>query len=282
METNKIEDSNSDYFEKFLEVFGSKTCAIGRNDFCYCGSGKKYKKCCGVAKQPAAPTSVDFELSYAPFEKENNPLEATDQKLVEELYHMITFHPDRAKHRTDEYKTLLDHLIEKYPQKPFLWNYLGIVHSINSETEQMEKVVYETVKRFPDYLFGLTGLAMINIRKGNLEQAFEILKGSHTLPQLYPHRRKFHISEVEAFHHTLIHYHCAASHLEAAEAHLKLLRAVSEREELMESATHAIQLCRMKHNFLCGLNRLKKNAQKKPKKAGEKQVVAKSSREKFE
>jgi len=30
------------------ELFGKQASKIGRNDPCYCGSGKKYKKCCGA------------------------------------------------------------------------------------------------------------------------------------------------------------------------------------------------------------------------------------------
>jgi uncharacterized protein len=32
------------------ELFGKKAPKIGRNDPCYCGSGKKYKKCCGAIR----------------------------------------------------------------------------------------------------------------------------------------------------------------------------------------------------------------------------------------
>ena len=36
-------------FLKSSEVVSVKTVNIGRNDPCTCGSGKKYKKCCGAA-----------------------------------------------------------------------------------------------------------------------------------------------------------------------------------------------------------------------------------------
>ena len=261
---------SSDFFEKLLESFGSKTRPIGRNDICYCGSGKKYKKCCEAKnREPAALVSLNFEIAYEPFDEASNPnipLSDEDQKRIEEIFHMITSHPDQARSRSDEYKTALHLLIEKYPLKASLWNHLAIVHSICSEEKQMEEVICETVNRFPDYLFGLTGLAMIYIRKGEVDKAFEILKQSQSLPQLYPHRNKFHFTEVEAFHHALVHYNCAVDQLNAAEVHLSFLEEISTQNNLLKSATQAVQLCRMKRNLFSGLDGLIREAQgqKKP------------------
>jgi uncharacterized protein len=38
--------TNSNKFKDFDQIKPSNTTKIGRNDFCPCGSGKKYKKCC--------------------------------------------------------------------------------------------------------------------------------------------------------------------------------------------------------------------------------------------
>ena len=264
VEVNK-ENSSSDFFEKLLESFGSKTRPIGRNDVCYCGSGKKYKKCCEAKKrEPVALVSVNFEIAYEPFNEESNPnipLADEDQKLVEEIFHMITSHPDQARSRSGEYKTALHQLIEKYPQKPSLWNHLAIVHSICNEEKQMEEVICETVNRFPDYLFGLTGLAMIYIRKGEVDKAFKTLKQSQSLSQLYPRRNKFHITEVEAFHHALVHYNCAVDQLNAAEVYLSFLEKISAQKNLLKSASLAVQLCRMKRNLFSGLGGLIREVQ---------------------
>lgn len=270
VELNK-ENSSSDFFEKLLESFGSKTRPIGRNDVCYCGSGKKYKKCCEAKqREPVALVSINFEIAYEPFDEESNPniplLADEDQKLVEEIFHMITSHPDQARSRSDEYKTALHLLIEKYPLKSSLWNHLAVVHSICNEEKQMEEVICETVNRFPDYLFGLIGLAMIYTRNGELDKAFKTLKQSQSLPQLYPHRNKFHVTEVEAFHHALVHYNCAADQLNAAEVHLSLLEKISAQKNLLKSATRAVQLCRLKRNLFSGLDGLigEAQGQKKP------------------
>ena len=249
------ESTSSDFFKELHASFGSKTHSIGRNDFCYCGSERKYKKCC-VSEKKESVSSRNFEIVYEPLKEENSqdiPMAEKDLKLITELFHMITCHPDQAQHRSNEYTTLLHLLIEKYPLKPCLWNYLAIVLSVCNEEKEMDEIIYETVNRFPDYLFGLTGLALIYIRKGELAKAFKTLKQSQSLPQLYPHRNKFHFTEVESFHHALVHYNCAVDQLNTAEIHLNLLEKISTQDNLLQSAMHAMALCRMKHGLFSGL-----------------------------
>lgn len=252
------QSNSSDFFKELRASFGSKTHSIGRNDFCYCGSGRKYKKCCvSNSLERESVVSRNFEIVYEPLKEENSqdiPMVEKDQQLIEELFHMITRHPDQAQHRSDKYKTLLYLLIKKYPLKPFLWNYLTIVLSVCNEEKEMEEIIYETVNRFPDYLFGLTGLALMYIRKGELAKAFKTLKQSQSLPQLYPHRNKFHFTEVETFHHALVHYNCAVGQLDIAETHLSLLAKISTQENLLQSAMHAVALCRMKHGLFSRLS----------------------------
>jgi len=47
-ETDKPEDI-SDFEKMFNPEMPVRSIKIGRNDPCPCGSGKKYKKCCGAA-----------------------------------------------------------------------------------------------------------------------------------------------------------------------------------------------------------------------------------------
>jgi preprotein translocase subunit SecA len=45
--TEGFEGNNGEKMQKKVSVVKKADASVGRNDLCPCGSGKKYKKCCG-------------------------------------------------------------------------------------------------------------------------------------------------------------------------------------------------------------------------------------------
>lgn len=107
-------------------------------------------------------------------------------------------------------------LIEKYPDVPQLHNYLYIALFNSGDRMEASRVVQETVRRFPDYLFGRIALAEACLRRGEPENIPEIFGGQFDLTRMYPKRRKFHLSEVLNFLSIVARYHHALGSREQA------------------------------------------------------------------
>jgi Flp pilus assembly protein TadD len=91
-----------------------------------------------------------------------------------------------------EGERLIRQALEIEPDNPTLFNNLTKAYELQGRQQEAEELVYETHRRFPDYLFGRTNLAMLLIADGDPETAEELLKPLFL-------RREMHYSEFAAF-----------------------------------------------------------------------------------
>ena len=115
---------------------------------------------------------------------------------------------------------VLDELLEfkrKYPNVPALNNYLGICYQQKNEQEKYVSILFETVKEFPNYLFGKTALAEYYLITGEFDKIPAILKNKFALSQHFPPGTKvFHISAVRSFYFVIGKYFVRSGIIELA------------------------------------------------------------------
>lgn len=108
-------------------------------------------------------------------------------------------------------------LIEQYPDEPKLYNFLFVAYKRLGEHADAQRVLQETLARFPDYLFSRIALANEYLLRGEPEKIPGIFGGHFDLKSLYPDRQRFHVAEVLAFHGIVARYFHALGNREQAQ-----------------------------------------------------------------
>jgi tetratricopeptide (TPR) repeat protein len=105
---------------------------------------------------------------------------------------------------------VLDQLLEFkqiYPNVPALNNYLSICYQQKNEQEKYVSILFETIKEFPNYLFGKTALAEYYLNSGEFDKIPAVLNNKFALSQHFPPGTKvFHISAVRSFYFVIGKY----------------------------------------------------------------------------
>lgn len=104
---------------------------------------------------------------------------------------------------------------------------------------QAEKMVREIHERFPDYFFGRTSLAQIEIRAGNLDRAKDLLKPLHDLDTM-------HVSEAMGYFSVSLELSLAHKQIESAEASLRMMMSIEPNDSRIEIYEHRIKQARSK------------------------------------
>jgi len=122
----------------------------GRNEPCPCGSGKKYKKCCGSKRQQHSTVrqGVDLPGAIASFENGNYPMAIS----------------------------MAESFLKQYPKEPVAWQVLGVsryfLHDLVG-AEQAFNSLLKYDKRNPD---ALNNLGLVLSEQGRFEQAEDYCK----------------------------------------------------------------------------------------------------------
>ena len=132
----------------------------------------------------------EYEITDEPIDIWDIPEEIEEE--AEDIFHKTHTEPTIVIPR-------LKKLIEKYPNVPQLYNYLSVAFSSLGEHEETEKIVAKNYEKNPEYLFARLNYAEICIQKKKFDLVPEILESKFDIKALYPHRRKFHITEVVGF-----------------------------------------------------------------------------------
>jgi tetratricopeptide (TPR) repeat protein len=114
------------------------------------------------------------------------------KKKLENLYQGAHRDPHRAIPELIE-------LQKKYPRVPQIYNYLAVAYSYAGESEKAEQITQENIRKNPDYLFARINQAQFLLAKKEYDKIPDLFENKYDLQQLYPKRRKFHISEVANF-----------------------------------------------------------------------------------
>jgi len=157
------------------------------------------------------------------------PLKSTTKPVVDESYKKIPDHDQALLRQVFEWvqgskveaRRALKYLLKlkkSYPDVTAIYNYTAVAHESLGKTKKYHHCLKDTLKKFPDYVFGKITLADYQLKHGSHEMIPDIF--DHKL-QLYMHypdgiKHVFHISEVQGFYAVMGGYYIRNKQLEHA------------------------------------------------------------------
>lgn len=125
-------------------------------------------------------------------------------------------------------------LVDKHKNIPVLSNLLYAAYSMTNELDKAEKIAEESYKKFPEYLFSRVNYAHICLMKGELNKVPEILDHKFDLREIYPERKKFHITEFISFSGVTCWYFFETGEIEVATEIYNSLEEVAPEHEMTQ------------------------------------------------
>lgn len=152
-----------------------------------------------IQRGPRAMELFGFEIETERMVLDDEPLPPEVDHATEELYFLIRAQPNEAIPR-------LEKLIEEYPAVPSFKNWLAVAYTNAEQHESARAMIERTIIEHPNYLFAKVNLAHIYLHEGRADD-IELIFGEKTdLNQLYPLRKKFHITEFTSFYGLMARY----------------------------------------------------------------------------
>lgn len=191
--------------------------------------------------------AAEIGVSLYPIEVTHDPmpdpliaaLPAAGQRRIESIVRRL--YDDPAGQHDD-----LSDLVAAYPRIPALRNHLACALSARGEQEAADALIEETVRLFPDYLFGFANHVMGLLADGKVERAREILEKGPRGPLLFigafaPSRTLFHATEVVCYTGMTGYYFIATGQMEAAKVALKGMKQVLPRHPMTKELAARIR-----------------------------------------
>jgi tetratricopeptide (TPR) repeat protein len=146
-----------------------------------------------------------------PVEEENfAKLSVAEKKKIHKIFQRVYTEP------TKQIPILLQ-LKEKHPNLPVLYNYLGVAYEHSQQPDKCKEILHDTVKLFPDYLFGKITLAEYHLKRGNHRKVRTIFNNKLEIHYHFPaSRTTYHISEVRSFHSIIGTLHARSGNMTRA------------------------------------------------------------------
>ncbi|TXI88781.1 MAG: hypothetical protein E6Q36_04690 [Chryseobacterium sp.] len=135
-----------------------------------------------------------------------------DLSLYLRLYEKASTHPKQAKKE-------LEAFLVKHPHHPELLNLLTYLYLSLRKLRKGNRLIEENYRHNPDYLFSKINYADLCLRKKCPQKIPEIFNYKLNLPELYPNKKMFHISEFRGFMILMGFYHLAIGRRSAAEGY---------------------------------------------------------------
>lgn len=235
------------YCDTVSSVFNSRSELPGRNSPCSCGSGKKYKKCCGLKLQNTKftpdsrmlSTKITYEIS------DSSPQE----KMTPEDY-CIAFDKEALYANPRKMLEDLKQYVKRYPDIPQLYNSINICYQLMGRQAEANQVAVETLELFPKYLFALINLAEYHLSRGEPEKVPEIFSGCYNLMSLYPEREEFHVSEMLSFLSVMTRYFIAIGDIPRAKINYDIMVSLSPNSQQVKHGREELRSAYLskKHN----------------------------------
>ena len=152
-----------------------------------------------------------FKYTDEPMEEENlSKIPQNDKEHLWDIYENIKEYPDKVLPQLLE-------LQKKYPQVPCIYNYLATTYAYLKQDQRYLSMLNETIRRFPEYLFGKISLAEYYLNHNDHRRVPGIFSGKFEIYQHYPTRVEiFHISEVRGFYGVVGRYFARSNKLARA------------------------------------------------------------------
>ena len=131
----------------------------------------------------------------------------------------------------DEICMLLEDFILRHPNVKMAYNHLFAARMYEGKYYLAMDVLEKTLKKFPGYLFALTGYGDYYLRRGEPEKIPHLFNSCWTLKQLYPNRDVFHITEFKAFNLTMARFFTATGDLEKAKIYFTPVQRMNAKDD---------------------------------------------------
>lgn len=158
-------------------------------------------------------------------------------------------------------------LVAKHPHIPMLRNHLACALNARGEHERAAEVNEETVRLFPDYIFGFANHVMTLMAYDDLDAARALLETGPRGPLLFvgafaPERTVFHVTEILCYCGMVGHYLLATDRLEAAKVQLQMMESVLPDHPQTRGLAQRIEMLEMIGNAQKMIGRLKARTKK--------------------
>jgi hypothetical protein len=186
----------------------------------------------GVQIQPNSDhqTHSEYENSDETLENRNlNHLPDEVRDTIDDLY-------EKAQRAPHQAIPELERRVATYPEVPMFSNHLSVAYMHAGESAKAETLVLESYRRYPQYLFAKINYAYLCLRKGEITKIPSIFDHKMELPLLYPHRKRFDVSEVRSFAGLMCRYYQTIGERDTAVHHYGILKQVAPRDPLTKRA----------------------------------------------
>ena len=141
-------------------------------------------------------------------------------------------------------------LVAKHPGIPLLHNHLAAALEARGEFDRRDEEIEETMRLFPDYIFGFANYVMNLLEAGEVDRAREIMEKGSRGPLLYigdfaPTRTLFHSTEVVCYTGMTGHYLTLTDRLDAAKVSLEMIKNILPEHPHTQSLAKQIEICEL-------------------------------------
>jgi hypothetical protein len=201
---------------------------------------------------------LSYDIVYDAMEEDDsNRVPPELEPEWDALHDQVTTEPAAAIGR-------LEVLVDRFPQVPALMNWLAAAYSAARRNADADAVNDRLVQLHPNYLFGRVQRAQRYLEQGRPEMVREALGGELDLKMMYPHRTRFHITELAAMWGVVGEYFLAENNPQAALVYLDLLRKFAPDHPIADK----LSLLLMPYEFARMSNELAKRRQARSAKGG--------------
>ena len=180
--------------------------------------------------------SQEYKISYGPIKEIDYFTSKKEKEKCMELYFMS------SSERAEEAIPLLKNMIQKYPQNPVYYTYLGNAYNYIENIAASDEVVLAVYNKFPDYLFAKCNYALHLYRDNRVDEIPAVFDNNYELKSLYPNRKEFHIDEVITFFSVMCLYFSEKNNIKRAEIYYKLLNEFDDiQNPIKELAIQSLQ-----------------------------------------
>jgi tetratricopeptide (TPR) repeat protein len=177
---------------------------------------------------------TEYDITDEPLDNRDiKKLPAPVQARIDDLYEL-------AQHDPTQVIPELERLIATYPHVPTFFNYLSIAYLAAGDQEHATALVREAYRRHPQYLFAKVNYANLCLQQGEIGKVPGIFDHACDLKQLYPHRKRFHVSEFTGFAWVMCRYFCAIGEQNTAILYYQMLKQVAPRHPMTKQAKRAL------------------------------------------
>jgi tetratricopeptide (TPR) repeat protein len=186
------------------------------------------------------PLTADA-LVYTEYDITDEPLDNRDvKKLPSQVQERIDDLYELAQRDPRQVIPELERLVATYPHVPLFFNYLSIAYMAAGDQEKATASVREAYRRHPQYLFAKVNYANLCLQQGEIEKVPGIFDHAFDLKQLYPHRKRFHVSEFTGFAGVMCQYFCAIGEQNTATLYYQMLKQVAPQHPMTKHAKRVL------------------------------------------